>query len=152
MAVIGHATLRTWVAILAGVAIAEVCYRLAVLATDEWAAAVRALVDHGRKGVAAAFGLSIPSDLNAERLMWRAVNTLVRRPYTYSESKDVAGILKKFSVREAAEPTPTAASTPPALSRLLQDAWRAGSAIVIVQPPDSDHEGEVAPDEASTAS
>ena len=58
--------------------------------------------------------------------MWRAVNTLVRRPYTYSESKDVAGILKRFSVRETAEPTPTAASTPPALSRLLQ----VGSTIV----------------------
>ena len=85
--------------------------------------------------------------------MWRAVNTLVRRPYTYSESKDVAGILKRFSVREPAEPKPTTASTPPALSRLLQDAWRAGSAIVIVQPPDADHEGEVTPDEeASTAS
>ena len=153
VAAVGHATVRTWVAIVAGVAIAVVCYRLAVLATDEWAAAVRALVDHGRRGVAAAFGLSIPSDLNEERLMWRAVNTLVRRPYTYSESKDVAGILKRFSVREPAEPKPTTASTPPALSRLLQDAWRAGSAIVIVQPPDADHEGEVTPDEeASTAS
>jgi hypothetical protein len=135
VAAVGHATVRTWVAIVAGVAIAVVCYRLAVLATDEWAAAVRALVDHGRRGVAAAFGLSIPSDLNGERLMWRAVNTLVRRPYTYSESKDVAGILKRFSVREPAEPKPTAASTPPALPSLLQDAWRAGSAIVIVQHP-----------------
>ena len=149
---VSHGTIRTWIAIGAGIALAVVCYLLAVLATDEWAAAVRALVDHGRRGVADAFGLAIPSDLNEERLMWRAVNTLVRRPYTYSESKDVAGILKKFSVRATGEPTATATSAPPALSRLLEDAWRAGSAIVIVHPPDSDGTGGVAPDEASTVS
>jgi hypothetical protein len=135
---VGQWTIRTWIAIGAGIAIAVVCYRLAVLATDEWAAAVRALIDHGRKGVADAFGLTIPSDLNEERLMWRAVNTLVRRPYTYSESKDVAGILKKFRAKETDKSTPTAAAAPPALSQLLEDAWQAGSAIVIVHPPNSD--------------
>jgi hypothetical protein len=83
-------------AIILGLLIASVSYLLAVLATDEWDAAVRALVDHGRNGVAAAFGLTVPADLREERLMWQAINTLVRRPYSYSESRDVADILKRF--------------------------------------------------------
>ncbi len=148
---VGQGTIRTWIAVGAGIAIAVVCYQLAVLATDEWAAAVRALVDHGRKGVAEAFGLTIPSDLNEERLMWRAVNTLVRRPYTYSESKDVAGILKKFRAEQTGTPAATAVSAPPALSQLLQDAWQAGSAIMIVHPPDSDRTDGASADEAPTA-
>jgi hypothetical protein len=54
-------------------------YRLAVVATDEWDAAVRALVDHGRSGLAAVFGLTVPVKLEDERLMWRAVNTCAPR-------------------------------------------------------------------------
>ena len=72
--------------IAAGIVIAIVCYRLAILATDEWAASVRALVDHGRIAVAAAFGVqNVPADFEAERLMWQAICTLVRRPYAYSK-------------------------------------------------------------------
>jgi hypothetical protein len=94
---------RMLAAIAVGLLVSVASYRLAVLATDEWAAAVRALVDHGRKGVADAFGLTIPADLAEERLMWRAVNTLVRRPYTYSESRDVGGVLKRFRGKDSAE-------------------------------------------------
>lgn len=102
--VAGEGDGSVWLAIAGSVVVAVASYRLAVLATDEWDAAVRALVDHGRAGVAAAFGLTVPSDLEQERLMWRAVNTLVRRPYSYSESKDVAGILARFRSGPAAAP------------------------------------------------
>jgi hypothetical protein len=94
--VAGDGTLRSALAIAIGVLIAFVCYRLAVIATDEWDAASRAVVDNGRIGVASAFGLTIPASLDDERYMWRAVNTLVRRPYSYSESKDVSTILQQF--------------------------------------------------------
>jgi hypothetical protein len=101
VAVSGHASLRTWVAIVLGIMIPIVCYRLAIVATDEWDAAVRAMVDHGRAAVAAAFGFSIPVNFESERLMWRTINTLVRRPYAYSESKDVAAIMTNFRMINA---------------------------------------------------
>ena len=91
-----EAIVRAWIAVLLGILIPTACYRMAVLTTDEWGAAVRALVNHGRIPVAKAFGLSVPADLVAERLMWRAINTLVRRPYRYSEAKDVARILQRL--------------------------------------------------------
>jgi len=151
--VVGEGTVRAWVAIATGVLIAMVCYRLAVLATDEWDAAVRGLIDHGRKGVAAAFGLTVPDDFADERLMWRAVNTLVRRPYTYSESKDVAGILNRFRTKDADKPTPKPATatavTLPALPQLVQDAWLAGSSIVVIHPSDAEHTGQSAREETA---
>jgi hypothetical protein len=94
--IVGKSGLRTFIAIPAGVLLAFACYRLAVLSTDEWDAAVRAVVDHGRAGLAAAFGLQIPSNLDDERYMWRAVNTLVRREYVYSESRQIALKLRRF--------------------------------------------------------
>jgi hypothetical protein len=90
----------SWWAVLLGVAGARVTYRLAVITTDEWGSAVRAMVDHGRLGVAKSFGLAVPQRLTEEREMWRAVNTLVRRPYTYSESKDVPRKLDAFRVKQ----------------------------------------------------
>ena len=89
---------RSALAIVIGVLIAAICYKLAVIATDEWSAAVRALVDHGRGQVAAAFGLTIPASFDDERYMWRAVNTLVRRPYRYSETRDpsVPSVISRF--------------------------------------------------------
>ncbi|WP_187370063.1 hypothetical protein [Streptomyces boluensis] len=56
-------------------------YRSAVVATDEWAAAVRALVNLGRKPLADALGLELPQDLSAERTMWQLVTRMSRRPY-----------------------------------------------------------------------
>jgi len=93
---VGDANIRSGLAVLMGVLIAIVSYRLAVIATDDWDAAVRAVVDHGRMGVATAFGLTIPVNLTDERYMWRAVNTLVRRHYSYSESRDIPAILQRF--------------------------------------------------------
>jgi hypothetical protein len=97
---------RLWLALVMGVVGARVAYRLALIATDEWDSSVRAMVDHGRLGVAKAFGLEVPQHLADERDMWRAVNTLVRRPYTYSVSKDIPGKLDKFRIRPTSSPVP----------------------------------------------
>lgn len=61
-------------------ATAFLAYRLALLATDEWAATVRLQVDLGRAGVAAAFGMKIPKNLEHERLMWEYINLFARTP------------------------------------------------------------------------
>jgi hypothetical protein len=92
----GRFSLRPGLAVIIGISLAALCYVLAVLATDEWDAAFRAVVDLGRAGVASAFGIQIPGDFADERLMWRALNTLARRPYSYSESKHVAELISGF--------------------------------------------------------
>ncbi|MFD8383185.1 hypothetical protein ACFV2X_32545 [Streptomyces sp. NPDC059679] len=56
-------------------------YRSAVTATDVWAAAVRALVNVGRKPLAESLGLTLPSELAAERTMWTLVCVLSQAPY-----------------------------------------------------------------------
>jgi hypothetical protein len=91
---VGEAGVRPTIAVALGLSIAVICYRLAVIATDEWDAAVRAVVDLSRAGVASAFGLTVPASLTDERLMWRAINTLVRRQFSYSQSKNVPAILE----------------------------------------------------------
>ncbi|MFG2651261.1 hypothetical protein [Streptomyces sp. NPDC048436] len=62
-------------------ALVPVWYRSAVTATDEWAAAVRALVNTGRKPLADSLGLDLPRTLAAERDMWAMVSRLSRIPY-----------------------------------------------------------------------
>ncbi|MEU5393872.1 hypothetical protein [Streptomyces tibetensis] len=57
-----------------------VWYRSAVTATDEWAAAVRALVNTGRKPLAASLGLALPQTLAAERDMWTMVPWALPHP------------------------------------------------------------------------
>jgi len=106
-------TIRTSFAMGLGIASAVISYVLAVVAADEWDAAFRAVVDHGRVGVAAAFGMSIPDNFNEERLLWRTLNTLVRRPYAYSETKDVAGLIEKFRTQPKHE-APLALAEPTA--------------------------------------
>nr|WP_206314367.1 hypothetical protein [Streptomyces coryli] len=56
-------------------------YRSAVAATDEWAAAVRALVNTGRKPLAESLGLVLPRDVEREREMWSLVTKMSRLPY-----------------------------------------------------------------------
>jgi hypothetical protein len=56
-------------------------YCCAVSATDEWAAAVRPLVNVGRHPLAASLGLDIPKELAVERTMWSLVSRLPRIPY-----------------------------------------------------------------------
>ncbi|MFF4146550.1 hypothetical protein ACFY0A_35585 [Streptomyces sp. NPDC001698] len=58
-----------------------VWYRAALAGTDEWAAAVRALVNVGRKPLAESLGLTVPSNLEEERAMWALVTKLSRLPY-----------------------------------------------------------------------
>jgi hypothetical protein len=58
-----------------------VWYRTAVAATDEWAAAVRALVNVGRAPLAHSLGLALPKSLLEERSMWTLVSKFTRIPY-----------------------------------------------------------------------
>ncbi|AXK34741.1 hypothetical protein DVA86_20890 [Streptomyces armeniacus] len=62
-------------------ALIPVWYRCAVTSTDEWAAAVRALVNTGRRPLADSLGLVLPQDLAREREMWMLVTRMSRRPY-----------------------------------------------------------------------
>ncbi|WP_245235245.1 hypothetical protein [Streptomyces violaceorubidus] len=61
--------------------LSPVWYRCAVHATDEWAAAVRALINVGRASLADALGLIMPAQLAEEREMWSMVSRLSRIPY-----------------------------------------------------------------------
>ncbi|MFF9158241.1 hypothetical protein ACF1AB_39120 [Streptomyces sp. NPDC014846] len=58
-----------------------VWYRAAVSATDEWYAAVRALVNIGRKALAESLGLLLPGDLTAEREIWALASKVSRLPH-----------------------------------------------------------------------
>ncbi|MER5939228.1 hypothetical protein ABT121_18105 [Streptomyces sp. NPDC001928] len=75
----GRPAVATTAVVLA--ALVPVWYRSAVSATDEWAAAVRALVNVGRHPLAASLGLDIPKELAAERTMWSLVSRIPRIPY-----------------------------------------------------------------------
>lgn len=74
-------------------------YQCAVLATDDWATTVRALVNVGRKPLAESLGLVLPPTLEQERAMWALVGKLSRLPYderasaldTYRASPPTAG-------------------------------------------------------------
>ncbi|GAA3889969.1 hypothetical protein GCM10022207_66820 [Streptomyces lannensis] len=61
--------------------LAPVWYRCAIAATDDWAAAVRALVNLGRKPLAESLGLVLPEKLADEREMWTKVTRFALRPY-----------------------------------------------------------------------
>lgn len=62
-------------------AVMWVSYRSAVVATDGWAAGVRAMVDVGRQPLAHSMGLVIPAKLEDERRMWKVVGDLSIFPY-----------------------------------------------------------------------
>ena len=63
------------------IALTPAWYRLAWITTDDWALAVRALVDLGRKPLAEGLGLCLPDELQQERKMWNLYCRMVRRPY-----------------------------------------------------------------------
>jgi len=50
-------------------------------ATDEWSAAVRALVNTGRKPLAESLGLLLPGELACECEMWALVSKMSRLPH-----------------------------------------------------------------------
>lgn len=75
------------VAAAVGLALPLLWYRLAVAGTDEWAAAVRALVDTGRQPLAESLGLNLPATLDLERQMWRAASRNATLPYSARASQ-----------------------------------------------------------------
>lgn len=72
-------------------ALGLVWYRAAVATTDEWAAAVRALVNLGRHPLAQAMGLDLPQGIEEEREMWRMVSRMSRTRF-----HDRAAALNRF--------------------------------------------------------
>jgi hypothetical protein len=73
------------------IVVVPVWYKLAEVATDDWALAVRALVDIGRKSLAEALGLCLPRQLSREREMWSRYSRFVRRPYSDSQVSGLDG-------------------------------------------------------------
>jgi hypothetical protein len=70
-----------FIAGLAGLMTTPLWYRLAVISTSAWFESVQSLVNLGRKPLAAALNLRLPSTLEEEREMWRRVGWMVREPY-----------------------------------------------------------------------
>ncbi len=62
--------------------LACVWYRVAIVATDDWAGAVRAMVNLGRLPLTAAMGLALPQAIGDERAMWELTVEFVRYPYS----------------------------------------------------------------------
>lgn len=81
-------------------ALTHVWYRMAVAGTDDWAAAVQALVNLGRKPLSEALGLAMPDSLAKEREMWRLIGRLAGRPY-----RDSAAVLDEFRTKAERETT-----------------------------------------------
>jgi hypothetical protein len=76
-----HPSVGPAVAIAIAAVLSVIWYWMAVRATDEWAAAVRGLVDLGRKPLAEALGLCLPGTLEQERKMWALVSRRSRIPH-----------------------------------------------------------------------
>jgi hypothetical protein len=79
--------------------LALIWYRVAVAATDDWAGAVRAMVNLGRMPLAASLGLALPQTIAEERRMWTLTVGFVRDPYRHA-----AAALDEF--RSVADPSP----------------------------------------------
>ncbi len=97
---------RPWLvaAVVVGLPLAAIAwYRVAVVATDDWAGAVRAMVNLGRQPLATAMGLTLPEDIGDERTMWALAARLARVSY----SSDMAALNKFRSTSDglnASEP------------------------------------------------
>jgi hypothetical protein len=76
---------RPWpaVAVIIGLPLlGNLWYRVSVVATDDWAGAVRAMVDLGRQPLAASMGLALPETIADERTMWTLAIAFAQTPYT----------------------------------------------------------------------
>ena len=62
--------------------LAGIWYRVAVVATDDWAGAVRAMVNLGRQPLATSIGLRLPDTIDDERVMWSLATEFTSGPYT----------------------------------------------------------------------
>ncbi|HEU5354329.1 MAG TPA: hypothetical protein VFU65_07700 [Actinocrinis sp.] len=102
-----HPAWKLWALAAVLVAITPVWYRTAVVATDDWTAAVKAMVDLGRKPLAEALALELPRSLAAERRMWELAGGLTSSPYS-----ELADELDRFRARAAPEETANETATP----------------------------------------
>lgn len=71
------------------IAVSFLWYQLAVVTTDDWALATRALVDVGRKPLAGALSLNLPKKLSQERDMWDRYSRSVRQAYDNRRPPDL---------------------------------------------------------------
>ena len=62
--------------------LAGIWYRVAVVATDDWAGAVRAMVNLGRQPLATSMGLKLPDTVDDERIMWSLATEFAVGPCT----------------------------------------------------------------------
>jgi hypothetical protein len=83
---------------IAAAAVAALAYRGAIVATDEWAYSVQALVNVGRGPLAEALSLQLPSTLAGEQDMWRLVGRFLRA----KPAADVAAGLDRYRAAPAA--------------------------------------------------
>lgn len=89
----GPATPRLLVAPLFCLAIVALSYRLSIVATDEWASAIRAIADLGRLPLAKSLGLILPQGLEEERQLWRAIYWLDRDGFS-QEASDYISVFR----------------------------------------------------------
>jgi hypothetical protein len=85
-------------------------YAVAVRSTDNWASAVRALINIGRAPLASSLGLRLPDRIADERRMWRMVASLVARPY-HSRREALDEFRAKAAVAGSAQPEQPALPT-----------------------------------------
>ncbi|NUR73100.1 MAG: hypothetical protein HOU81_19970 [Hamadaea sp.] len=74
-------SVQLWISVAALLLLSVGWYRAAVVTTDDWAAAVRAMVNVGRVPLAEALGLRLPEGLSEERTMWTLSSQLTRLAY-----------------------------------------------------------------------
>ena len=102
-------------------------YRLAVVATDEWAGAVRAMVNLGRHPLAAALGLTLPQKLDDERAMWHLASNLVDTGFRPG--------LSALDAYRTAPSEPSAATTPTQSTLPAARSSQEASAATTGTPP-----------------
>lgn len=85
-----------WGAVAALLGLSAAWYRAAVVTTDDWAAAVRAMVNVGRVPLAEALGLRLPDGLADERAMWTISSQITRLAYD-----DRATQIDKYRAQQA---------------------------------------------------
>lgn len=92
----------------AGLIIGIMAYRGAVVATDEWAYSVQALVNVGRLPLAKALSLRLPKDLADEQDMWRRLGRmLMPKP-----SSETFSSLSEYRIQASAEEPPKKSDAP----------------------------------------
>jgi hypothetical protein len=84
---LGTAQFRLLIASAIAFALMPVSYRLATADTSYWARTTRAMVDMGRRELAARLNLRIPDTTEEERRMWGVVNAFVYYPYEEAGGK-----------------------------------------------------------------